>query len=45
MIKCFGSIEGIRNATVEQLIEISKIPPKLAHDIFDYFHKPEIVNN
>ncbi len=45
LIKCFGSIEGIRNATVEQLIEISKIPPKLAHDIFDYFHKPEIVNN
>ncbi len=45
LLKCFGSIEGIQNATVEQLIEISKIPPKLAHDIFDYFHKLEIVNN
>lgn len=39
LMKCFGSIEGIRNATVEQLVEISKMPPKLASEIFDYFHK------
>ncbi|MFO0795381.1 MAG: excinuclease ABC subunit UvrC [Candidatus Brocadiaceae bacterium] len=45
LLKCFGSIEGIRNATVEQLAEISRIPPKLAQGIFDYFHKLEIANN
>jgi excinuclease ABC subunit C len=42
LMKCFGSIEGIRNATVGQLIEISKMPPKLAHEIFNYFHKSEV---
>lgn len=41
LMKCFGSIEGIRNATVEQLIEISKLPPIIAHAIFHHFHKPE----
>jgi len=45
LMKCFGSIEGIRNATIEQLIEISKLPPKQAHDIFNYFHKTEAVTN
>jgi len=45
LMKCFGSIEGIRNATVEQLIEISKLPPKQANDIFNYFHKTEAVTN
>ena len=39
LMKCFGSIEGIRNATIEQLIEISKLPTKQANDIFNYFHK------
>jgi len=39
LMKCFGSVEGIRNATIEQLIEISKLPPKQARDIFNYFHK------
>jgi excinuclease ABC subunit C len=38
LFKCFGSIEGIRNATVEQLTEISKLPPKQATEIFNYFH-------
>ncbi|MBI4222933.1 MAG: excinuclease ABC subunit UvrC [Planctomycetes bacterium] len=42
LMKCFGSIEGIRNATIEQLIEISKLPPKQANDIFNYFHKTEV---
>lgn len=41
LMKCFGSIEGIRNATVEQLIEISKIPSRQAHEIFNYFRKSE----
>ena len=45
LMKCFGSIEGIRNATIEQLIEISKLPPKQANDIFNYFHKTEAVTN
>ena len=45
LMKCFGSIEGIRNATIEQLIEITKLPPKQANDIFNYFHKTEAVTN
>ena len=45
LMKCFGSIEGIRNATIEQLIEISKLPPKQAHEIYHYFHKTEAVTN
>lgn len=43
LLKCFGSIGGIRNATVGQLIEISKLPPKLAQEIFDTFRKAEII--
>ena len=42
LMKCFGSIEGIRNATIEQLIEISKLPPKQANEIYHYFHKQEL---
>ena len=45
LIKCFGSIDAIRNATIEQLIEISKLPPKQANDIFNYFHQTETVTN
>lgn len=41
LLKCFGSIEGIRNATVEQLMEISKLPKKLAQEIFDSFRKSD----
>lgn len=41
LIKCFGSIEGIRSATIEQLIEIGKLPVKFATEIFHYFHKQE----
>ncbi len=44
LIKCFGSIDGIRNATVEQLTEISKMPSRQATEIFNYFHKPEAVS-
>ena len=39
LMKCFGSIEGIRNATVEQLMEISKLPEKLAQEIAGSFNK------
>ncbi len=42
LMKCFGSIEGIRNATVGQLIEISKLPPTLANEIFNHFHKAAV---
>ncbi len=45
LMKCFGSIEGIRNATIEQLIEISKLPPKQANEIYHYFNKTETVTN
>ena len=38
-MKCFGSIEGIRSASVEQLMEISKLPEKLAQEIADAFNK------
>lgn len=38
LLRCFGAIEGIRNATAEQLVEISKLPPKQAQEIFNYFH-------
>ncbi len=41
LIKCFGSIEGIRSATTEQLIEVGKLPAKFATEIFHYFHKQE----
>ncbi|TVM00663.1 MAG: excinuclease ABC subunit C [Candidatus Brocadia sp. WS118] len=41
LIKCFGSIEGIRSATIEQLTEIGKLPVKFATEIFHYFHKQE----
>lgn len=43
LIKSFGSIEGIRNATVKQLIEIGKLPSKLANTVFEHFHKSEEV--
>lgn len=42
LMRCFGSIEGIRNATVEQLTEISKLPPAQAQKIFNYFHQSEL---
>ncbi|HHT9136228.1 MAG TPA: excinuclease ABC subunit UvrC [Candidatus Wunengus sp. YC60] len=45
LMKCFGSIEVIRNATIEQLIEIAKLPPKQASEIYHYFHKTETVIN
>lgn len=41
LIKCFGSIEGIRNATIEQLAEIGKLPAKYAAEIFHSLHKAE----
>lgn len=41
LIKCFGSIEGIRNATIGQLTEIGKLPAKYAAEIFHSLHKAE----
>lgn len=41
LIKCFGSIEGIRNATIEQLTDIGKLPAKHATEIFHFLHKTE----
>ncbi|MCF6159340.1 MAG: excinuclease ABC subunit UvrC [wastewater metagenome] len=45
LIKCFGSIEGIRNATVEQLIGTSRLPVKLAHTVYNHFHRSEEAKN
>ena len=42
LMKCFGSIEGIRNATIEQLTEISKLPSKQANEIYHYFNTTEV---
>lgn len=41
LIRCFGSIEGIRSATIEQLVEIGKLPAKCATEIYQFFHKTE----
>lgn len=41
LIKYFGNIEGIRNATVDQLIGIGKLPVKLANTVYHHFHKSE----
>lgn len=38
LLKHFGSVKKIREATIEQLIE-AKIPSKLAETIHDYFRK------
>ncbi|WP_420886783.1 helix-hairpin-helix domain-containing protein [Candidatus Kuenenia stuttgartensis] len=38
LIKRFGSIEGIRNATINQLTEIGKLPAKLANEVYNHFH-------
>ncbi|MCL2934655.1 MAG: helix-hairpin-helix domain-containing protein, partial [Trichodesmium sp. MAG_R03] len=34
----FHSVDYIRMATVEQLAEVSGVGPKLAQQIYDYFH-------
>ncbi|MBM4054634.1 MAG: excinuclease ABC subunit UvrC [Planctomycetes bacterium] len=44
LIKCFGSIEGIRNATLRQLKEIGKLPEKQANDVYQHFHKEHTEN-
>jgi excinuclease ABC subunit C len=34
----FRSIDYIRQATTEQLAEVAGIGPRLAQEIYDYFH-------
>ena len=44
LFRCFGSIDGIRSATMKQLIEMSKLPAGQAQEIFNYFHKTDDVS-
>jgi excinuclease ABC subunit C len=41
LLASFRSVDYIREASVAQLATVSTIGPKLAQQIFDYFHPPE----
>lgn len=41
LAKQFGSIEKLKNATEEELLQIEDIGPKVAHSILNYFSQPE----
>ena len=40
LLKYFGSVKKIREATVEELIRASKMNIKSAQAIYDFFHTP-----
>ncbi|HHT9118620.1 MAG TPA: excinuclease ABC subunit UvrC, partial [Candidatus Hypogeohydataceae bacterium YC38] len=42
LMKCFGSIQGIREASLEDLKEVAGLPEKQAQDIYNYFHAPAV---
>ncbi|PKN79063.1 MAG: excinuclease ABC subunit UvrC [Candidatus Cloacimonetes bacterium HGW-Cloacimonetes-1] len=42
LLKAFGSVEAIRNASIEQLSSVKTIGEKTAQTIYAYFHEPEI---
>ena len=37
LMKAFPSLEAIRNATVEELMQIPEIPESVAEGIYDFF--------
>ena len=39
LIKKFKTVEGIKNATLNEIKEIERMPDKIAEDIFNYFNK------
>jgi excinuclease ABC subunit C len=41
LLKYFGSVERIKEATVEELAKAPGINPKLAQRLHDYFHRPD----
>ena len=41
LAKQFGSLENLKNATEEELLQIEDIGPKVAHSILNYFSQPE----
>jgi len=43
LLKEFGSIKGLKNASLEELNRIQGIPQSLAESIFQYFHKNKTV--
>lgn len=47
LMKHFKTIEGIRDASVEALQEVSGINARVAQSIYDYFRTPdsEVYNN
>jgi excinuclease ABC subunit C len=42
LMKCFGSIQGIREASLEDLKEVAGLPEKQAETIYNYFHAPAV---
>lgn len=38
LIKFYGSLEAVRNASVDELLLVSGITPELAQRVWDYFH-------
>lgn len=45
LMKSFKSIEDIKNASVERLMEVPEIPENVANQIYDFFHSQKIDEN
>ena len=41
LMRHFKSINDLRTADVETLMEVPEIPERTAHEIYDFFHQPE----
>ena len=44
-MKSFKSIEDIKNASVERLMEVPEIPENVANKIYDFFHSQKTDEN
>lgn len=40
LMRCFGSIQGIREASLMELMEVAGLPERQAEAIYNYFHTP-----
>ncbi len=38
LLKHFGDLEGVKNASVEELAELKEMNEKVANNVYDYFH-------
>ena len=45
LMKSFKSIEDIKNASVERLMEVPEIPENVANKIYDFFHSQKTDEN